>query len=254
MKTLPIALQLYSVRDELSQDFENTLLKVKEIGYDFVELSSFYGQTINKILEVCNAISLRIVSAHWQDLITEAHITRAIERYLSIGCRYFIFPYLPKGFRPGEEKFPYAADKIYEACKIFKEHGADFLYHNHDFEFYRLPNGQNCLDYLYDYIPLLKGELDTGWTILAGENPIDYMEKYQQRIPIIHLKDFVRTNPNGGYRFAPVGYGEADIPAILASAVTSGVEYVVVEQDYWYERTGIECAKQSREYLKSKGW
>ena len=70
----------------------------------------------------------------------------------------------------------------------------DRLYHNHDFEFVKMPNGQYALDYIYTEIPadLLQTELDICWVKVAGEEPVDYIKKYAGRAPVVHLKDFYK--------------------------------------------------------------
>lgn len=96
--------------------------------------------------------------------------------------------------RPGTEKFLKNIEtfkKIGEACKKV---GITLLYHNHDFEFVKMPNGQYALDYIYTEIPadLLQTELDICWVKVAGEEPVDYIKKYAGRAPVVHLKDFYK--------------------------------------------------------------
>ena len=80
-------------------------------------------------------------------------------------------------------------EEIGKACKA---HGIQTLYHNHDFEFAKMPDGRYALDYIYDTIPadLLQTELDTCWVKVAGEDPAAYVRKYTGRSPLVHLKDF----------------------------------------------------------------
>ena len=146
------------------------------------------------------------------------------------------------------------------------------LYHNHDFEFATI-GGKYALDVLYDSIPadLLQTELDTCWVNVGGENPADYIRKYSNRSPVVHLKDFVgeksddmyemigieRKAPKRptGFEFRPVGSGVQDIPAILDASKDAGTEWVVVEQDEpSMGLTRMESIKTSIDYLKSFDW
>ncbi|MBQ1985501.1 MAG: sugar phosphate isomerase/epimerase, partial [Clostridia bacterium] len=145
--------------------------------------------------------------------------------------------------------------------------------HNHDFEFVKMENGQYALDYMYDEIPasLLQTELDICWVKVAGEEPVEYINKYAGRAPVVHLKDFYKegkpanmyeligietekVEETGKFEFRPVGYGMQNIPPVLEAAVAAGANWVVVEQDQAYERAPIDAVTLSREYLKTLGW
>ena len=57
------------------------------------------------------------------------------------------------------------------------------------------------------------------------------------------------------FEFRPIGSGMQNIPSILDACIDAGAEWVVVEQDNpSMGLTALECAKKSREYLRSLGW
>ena len=62
--SMPIGLQLYTVRDAMEQDFEGTLKKVKEFGYDGVEFAGLFGHTAAEVKNMCAEIGLTPISAH----------------------------------------------------------------------------------------------------------------------------------------------------------------------------------------------
>ncbi|MEE1239695.1 MAG: sugar phosphate isomerase/epimerase, partial [Acutalibacteraceae bacterium] len=64
MYDFPIALQLYSVRTDMEADFEGTLKKVKEFGYDGVEFAGLYGKSAAEVKKLCEEIGLNPISAH----------------------------------------------------------------------------------------------------------------------------------------------------------------------------------------------
>ncbi len=144
------------------------------------------------------------------------------------------------------------------------------LYHNHDFEFIEV-SGQTGLDFLYSAIPekLLKAEIDTCWVKYAGADPVAYLQKYAGRTPIVHLKDFEESkddtlssahtdledsepveSDDQPFSFKPVGYGCQDIPAIVDAAKACGAKWVVIEQDESSERSPLEDAKMSYDYVR----
>ena len=269
----PIALQLYTVRDELKADFEGTLKKVKALGYDGVEFAGLFGKSADEVKKMCEEIGLVPISAHvpFVDMMENPQL---LETYAEIGCKYVVIPYLTEEYRPGEEKFA----EVIEGAKLLgskaNELGMKLCYHNHDFEFTKI-NGEYALDILYNSVPadLLQTELDTCWVNVGGEVPAEYIEKYTGRAPVVHLKDFVMKGKGGrlyeligidddsdtaeedAFSFAPVGSGCQDMPAILDASIKAGAEWVVVEQDRPAKgHTPMQSAEMGREYLKTLGW
>ena len=62
--SFPIAVQVYSVRDDASKNLYGTLKKIKAMGYDGVEFAGLYGHTAAEIKEMCADIGLTPISAH----------------------------------------------------------------------------------------------------------------------------------------------------------------------------------------------
>lgn len=268
MYDFPIALQLYSVRDDMAADFEGTLKKVKALGYDGVEFAGLYGKSAAEIKKMCDEIGLVPISAHvpFVEMINDPDL---LKTYSEIGCKYVVIPYLTEEYRPGADKF----DEVIEGAKMLgkkaNELGMKLCYHNHDFEFVKI-NGEYALDILYKEVPadLLSPQLDTCWVNVGGENPSDYIRKYAGRIEIVHLKDFTgsksenmyaligidddkKKEASGGFEFHPVGYGLQNFPAILDASKEVGAKWVVVEQDSpSMGKTPLECAEMSINYLK----
>ncbi len=273
MKTLPVAVQVYSVRDYAEKDFKGTMQKIKDMGYDGVELAGTYGMTGTEVSAVLKEIGLTPVSAHVPFSELTEDLVGTVKKYKDIGVSHIAIPYLDEEDRPGGKNFEANLAKIEEIGKCCKENGIVLLYHNHDFEFIKMENGEYGLDYMYNKIPTeyLQTELDTCWVNIAGENPADYVKKYTGKAPVVHLKDFYKEGKpanmyeligienekkeqTGKFEFRPVGSGMQDFPSILEASVEAGAKWVVVEQDFTYDIPSIEAIKISREYLKGLGW
>lgn len=272
MIKFPIALQLYSIRDDLEKDFEGALQKVKDLGYDGVEFAGLYGRTPEEIKTLLKKIGLTALSAHvpFADLMDAPEKT--LQDYADIGCEYVAIPYLMPEYRPGSEKFSEVIEGAKMLGKIANRLHLTLLYHNHDFEFQKL-DGKYALDILYTEVgaDLLQTELDTCWVNIGGENPADYIRKYSGRTPVVHLKDFYmpgkkpdkmyeligvtddqKAEEGPAFEFRPVGSGMQNFPAILAAAEESGAKWVVVEQDMpSMGKSPMECAASSIQYLQA---
>ena len=270
--SLPIAVQVYSVRDDAAKDLRGTLEKIKAMGYDGVEFAGLYGYTPEDIRTMCQELALTPVSAHvpYVDMVADAR--GVLSQYATIGCKYVAVPYLMPEHRPDGGNFDEVIANIRKIGEVARALGITLLYHNHDFEFIKL-DGKYALDILYDSVPAeyLQTEIDTCWVNVGGEDPAAYVRKYSGRAPVVHLKDFygeksedmyeligieknVPKRP-GNFEFRPVGSGVQDFPAIIDAAKDAGALWLVVEQDVaTMGLTPLESIQKSREYLRSIGY
>lgn len=269
---LPIGLQLYSIRDDMAKDFKGTLQKVKDMGYDGVEFAGLYDNTPEQVKAMCDEIGLNPISAHVPLADMLADIDKVIADYKAVGCQYIVVPYVTEERRPNGELFMQMVEEIRTIGQKVKDAGMTLLYHNHDFEFTKLENGQYGLDYLYANVPadLLQTELDECWVKYSGEDPVAYLKKYAGRSPLVHVKDFYAEGKQEGdpyaliglnegeqkkagtFEFRPLGEGLQDVPAIIAAAEEVGSKWLIVEQDDpSMGKTPMECVKMSIDYLKA---
>ena len=267
----PVAIQVYSVRDDAAKNLYGTLKELKNMGYDGVEFAGLYGHTPEEVRDMCADLGLVPISAHvpYLDMVKDPE--GVLGQYATIGCKFVAVPYLTEEYRPGTPNFAEVIKNVEMLGAVAKKLGMTLLYHNHDFEFLKI-DGKYALDVLYDSVSadLLQTELDTCWVNVGGEVPATYLLKYAGRSPIVHLKDFVGEKSENMYELIgiekkaestsekfelrPVGSGKQDFPAILAAAEKAGSEWVVVEQDNpSMGLAPMECAKKSREYLKTIG-
>jgi sugar phosphate isomerase/epimerase len=270
--SFPVALQLYSVRQDAAANLYATLKKVKALGYDGVEFAGLHNHAPEEIRDMCADIGLVPISAHVPYLDMMGAPKGILKKYAEVGCKFVAVPYLSADYRPEGGNFGEVIENVKMLGKVAKDLGMTMLYHNHDFEFVKI-DGKYALDILYDEVPAeyLQTELDTCWVNIGGENPADYILKYTGRAPVVHLKDFHGEKSDNMYEligiksdapkrpsnfeFRPVGSGLQDFPSILAAAEKAGAQWVVVEQDNpSMGLTPMESIAKSREYLKTIGY
>jgi sugar phosphate isomerase/epimerase len=267
---LPIAIQLYTLRDDCAADFKGTLKKVKEMGYDGVEFAGLNGLSAAEVKSMCDELGLTPISAHvpYYDMVADPE--GVLRTYAEIGCRYVAIPYLTPECRPGTDGFVKVVENAAMLGKVARDLGMTLLYHNHDFEFEKI-DGKYALEILYDTVPadLLQTELDTCWVRVGGEDPAPYVRKFAGRTPIVHLKDYAggksehmyeligieseeKASEEKPFEFRPVGFGVQDVPGIIAAATEGGAGWLVVEQDQpSMGLTPLQCAEKSINYLRS---
>lgn len=271
-KTLPIGLQLYSVRDFLAKDFKGTLKKLKEIGYDYVEPAGLYNLSAAEFKAALDEAGLTAICAHVPYGAMLDNPEGVIADYTTLGVKFIAIPNLGPDERPGAKNFESFLSYVREFGKKCADAGMTLLFHNHDVEFVRMPDGRYGLDYMYETVDasLLQTELDCCWVKVAGEDPASYIRKYAGRCPVVHLKDYTGEKSENMYNligfkenaktsstfsYRPVGYGKQDVPSIITAAIESGALYLVVEQDNpGTDQTSLEAAEMSRTYLRTLGF
>lgn len=268
--SLPIAIQLYLVENEIQKDFRGTLELVKKMGYDGVEFAGLFGHTAEEVKAMCDEIGLIPMSAHvgYQEYIDD--LDKVISDYSTIGCKYIVIAAnSSRRFAPGKERYEEFIDTVNRVGAAANEKGMSLLYHNHSREFAKY-EGKYILDVYYEATSpeILKAQIDTCWVNVAGLDPVAYVKKYTGRVPVLHLKDFYYDRDafvvdlDGDAHplpkdmdYRPIGGGLENVPALLKAAEEAKCEWIVVELDAPAKgTTAVECAQKSIEYLRSIGY
>lgn len=244
---IPVALQLYTVRDETSRDFIKTLEKVAAMGYEGVEFAGFGNISANDMKTALDRIGLKVAGSHMGIDLLEKKLDEVIEYNLEIGNKYIICPWAP--FKTKEDYLE-AGRKFNDIGAKCNARGIKFAYHNHDFEF-AVFDGEYGLDIMFSQASPenLLVELDTCWVFYAGVNPVEYMKKYKGRCPLIHLKDIKSRKRDDNIE---LGEGIADVAGIATAAKTNGTKWYIVEMDSC-PRPSLESSKICIDNLKKMG-
>jgi sugar phosphate isomerase/epimerase len=246
MKML-ISVQLYTLRDEMSKDFVGVLEKVAEMGYQGVEFAGYGNLTAPQMKDLLKKLGLKATGAHvGMDLLKDS-LDAQIEYNAEIGNPYIICPWAK--FENKAQYLEAAAlfNKVGEKCKA---KGITLCYHNHAHEF-ELVDGIYGLDFLFQQTDpeFLQAEIDTYWVQYAGIDPVEYIKKYKNRLPILHQKDM---EAGEGKAFAEIGNGIMDIKSIYNAGLELGTKTFVVEQDVC-KRPALESVKISLDNLRKMG-
>jgi sugar phosphate isomerase/epimerase len=258
-------LTLYSVRNEMGSNPEETLKAVADDGYKYIEAASytdgkFYNMTPEDFKKHIEALGMIPLSTH-QSSATLDNIDEEIAAVKAAGFKYFVIPVPPMGhfkYDPNSKSLSMTDDLellagiLTTMGKKCKEAGLELLYHNHNFEFERNKNGIVPIEYFLENLDpaYVNFEIDLYWTVKAGADPVAYFEKYPGRFKIWHVKDM---DDQG--RFAPVGTGMIDFARILEKKEVSGMKYYIVEQDQTYDgMKPLEAVKISHEGLTKFGF
>jgi sugar phosphate isomerase/epimerase len=252
MPKLPIAAQLYTVRELTKDDFAGTVKQIARIGYPAVELAGFGNLTsAADVRSALHDAALQIAAAHVELEDLEANLPCVFDEQTTLGNRCIVCPWMAEARRQDAAGWREATASLARISVECRKQGFKFAYHPHSFEFQKF-DGTSAMDIVWQGTDanLVKAELDVYWLKHAGEDPVNYINQLGPRTILIHLKDMA---PGLEQRFAPVGEGILDFKAILAAALNLGVRWGIVEQDDCYEMPPMEALRRSFENLRRLG-
>jgi sugar phosphate isomerase/epimerase len=247
---IPVGLQLYSVRDQLKEDFQGTVRAVAQMGYAGVELAGYGGLNAKELRALLDGLGLQVAGDHVGFDRLEHQMDDVIVFSKELGTTYVVCPAVPAARRQDAAGWKQLAGTLNEIGKKCVDQGLQFCYHNHNFEFASV-DGSNGFTLLYANSDprYVKMELDMYWAQKGGDNPAAILQRYPGRCPIVHLKDMTG---DAEQTFAEVGEGVLNFQQVFAAAATGGVAWYVVEQDRC-RRPPLESVQLSLQHLREWG-
>jgi sugar phosphate isomerase/epimerase len=246
MDTNRIALQLYTVREKAAQDLDATLAQVAEIGYRAVELAGFYGRTASEMRSRLDAHGLKAASAHIPLKDFEINPTQVFADLHTLGCEYAIVPFVPPELRQTSSQFEQLAATLNRLAGLAQAENLVFGYHNHAFEFAPV-DGTSLWDVLIAKTDpaLVNLELDLYWVSIGGTDPLELLQKYPGRFPLLHMKDMADSPAREDL---PVGEGVLPWRKIIDQAQSTNTAWYIAEMDN--PRDAFEDVKTSFQSLR----
>lgn len=242
---IPIGIQLYSVRDQLSKDYAGTIRAIAKMGYKYVEPAGFPGTTVAEAAKLFKDLGLQAPMMHcglpvgdgWQETVETAKL---------LGVRYVV-----SGAGPGDfaslEKIRAMSDLWNQAHQNIAPHGLTLGYHNHWWEMDDL-QGLPAYKAFYDSLwPQVVAEIDTYWAMVGKREPAAVITDLGQRVKLLHIKDGPGVT---GKPMTAVGAGTMNFAPVFEAA--KHAEYAIVELDECATDM-MEAVKQSYDFLKSSG-
>jgi len=247
----PIGVQLYSFREDFKKDVPGTLKRVRDYGFEYVELAGTYGLGPAEFKKLLDSNGLKAVSGHFDFGRFQKDPDGVAQEAKALGLQYAGVAWVPHEGDFDEKECRATAAAFNKAGEALAKQGIKFFYHQHGYEFQ--PYGQGTLlDLLMQETKpeLVEFEMDTTWIVFPGQDPVRLLEKYPNRWTLMHLKDLkkgVKGNLSGGTdpnNDVVLGTGQIDMAAVLNAAQKAGVKY------YFIEDESSRVAEQVPESLK----
>jgi sugar phosphate isomerase/epimerase len=250
--SIPVGLEMYSVREGLKKDPEATVRAVGQMGYHGVEFYAPYfdwteSQT-KQMRKLLDDLGIRCFSTHNdEEYLGAEKIQRARDMNLILGSKYVVQASTDQ--KASLDQWKSVADRLNSAAEQLEPAGLKVGYHNHQSEFTPL-GGQRPIEILAKNTKTsVMLQLDVGTCLEAGSDPVAWIRANSGRIRSIHCKDW---SPDSAKGYTVLfGEGVADWKNIFEAAETvGGVEYYLVEQEgsrYSELDTAKKCLRTFRE-------
>ena len=265
-----LAIQLYTVREEMKTDPSGTLKKLSDMGYRYVEHADyydrkFYGYEPTEFKKLLDGYNLQMPSGHvemkprdysfrknefsniWKNTVIDAAIA---------GQKYLVSPTLDDSLRKNMKDFMAYMEVFNKSGALCKSSGLKFGYHNHSFEFNTKLDGVLIYDLILQNTDpaLVAQQLDMGNLYNGGFKAIDIAKKYPGRFEMMHVKDEILAKEGKEkYESTILGKGIVGTREVCdIGRKTGGTKYFIVEQESYQGLTPLDCSQQ--DFAIMKGW
>lgn len=250
MAKMYLGAQLYTVRQYMKteSDFKDTMKKIADIGYKYVQVSGIGDVSPAAIKDAAEANNLKVILTHTDPKRIRDNTEAVIADHDLFSCDALGIGGMP---------YPRNEQGYYDFCKDFapaveklKAVGKVLLYHNHRFEFEKYDGKYGIEIILENSDPDgLKLTLDTYWAVSAGIDVPAFIEKYADRIHVTHLKDMAIINDK--QEMTEMLTGNINFDAIMNVCEKNNILGHFVEQDE-VRINAFDSMKISHDNLKSR--
>jgi sugar phosphate isomerase/epimerase len=244
-----IGIQLYTLNEQVKDDFLGTLQKIADIGYNSIEAAGyadgkFYGYAPGEYKKIATDLGLSPISSHAS--VDPLDAGKIIDDTLEAGHKYLVVPSIPASQRTSIDHYKKIAEQFNHIGQLCNTSGLRFGYHNHAFEFDSM-EGFIPYEVLLDETrpDLVTMQIDFYWMVYGGGNPMDYFVRYPGRFGLWHVKDMDNKVDKES---TEIGSGIIDWPNIFMERDMAGMEYFFLEQEH-FKMDPFKSLKKSYRYL-----
>lgn len=249
-----VGLQLYSLRNQFSEDIPRTYRMVRDWGFKYVEGGTISGISLEaqkKLLDK-NGLELISLAVSYEELLYNPNKVIQTAKYFE--SKYVIVGWIPHDANDiGFDKIKIATDFFNKTGKLLEKEGLRLAYHTHGYEFQPYKNG-TFFDYMAQSAKNFTFEMDVFWVKMGDDDPLSLLQKYSDKISLLHLKDRkigTKSSISGqvdGDTNVVLGSGDVGIKEIVKEAIKLQIKYLFVEDESQNVLTQIP---ENLDYLKT---
>lgn len=251
MSRTPIAVQLYSVREDSAKDFPAAIKAVAGLGYEAVEFAGYHGLEAQQIKTILDDLGIKAAGTHTGLASVQGdELAKTAEFNLTLGNPYLIVPGVGAEYRGTRDGALRLAEELSAAAARAKALGAFVGYHNHGWEFEEVDGGSFPMQILAENTPEeVVLQVDTGNAQEGGADPIPFLKQWQSRLALVHLKPFAANFEN-----YYIGEDDSNWEGIFSALEGAPTKYYIVEQERYPEpNSPLQCIDRCLKNLKKLG-
>lgn len=233
MSSIKLGAQLYTLRDYIRtyEDCEATFKYLNDIGINVIQISGIGPIPAEKVAYLVEKYNMDVCVTHTSFDRMRTDLDAVMKEHKMLGCDTLGIGGMPDEFRKDADSLNEFIKITSEIGKRMHDNGLQFAYHNHAFEFSKLDNGRRIFDVLIEDTKPEEFSFigDTYWFQFGGVNPCDYIKKIENRMKVCHFKDYGITDHTP--KFVEIGTGNLNLDDIYNTCKSTGVKYIVIEQD-----------------------
>ena len=266
-----LAAQLWTFRYDLEKDVPGTLKKIKNLGINYVEGfdAPYIVENPHEFKSQLDAAGLKMFALHWNNLDDwRKDPTVIIETAKKLGAHYTGIAWLKvsKADTVTLEVINEAADILTKACLQAKAAGLQLYYHIHGYELQPMADEKTFFDSFVSRIDYncVRLEADIFWVTYAGQNPVQFMDKYGDGVELLHIKNMANHVSTGVFTGAdfmppdmpaqdwvPLGKGKIDYKSVFQKGKQIGVKWYILEMDK-YDGDVYAAMDSSLAYIRNE--
>jgi len=251
--SIPMGIEMFSVREALKKDAPGTVRAIAEMGYQGLEFYAPYfewspAQT-KEMKKLMDDLGIRCFSTHNSaGYFNAENLQKAIDLNLILGSKYMVMSTAQP--KPGLDGWKEVAEVLNRAADGLESAGLKAGYHNHHVEFTPVDGVRPMEVLAKNTKPTVMLQLDVGTCVEAGSDPAAWIRGNPGRIRSLHCKDW-SPEKDKGYTVL-FGEGVVNWKAVFAAAESvGGAEYYLMEQE-GSRYSEFETAKKCLEIYRTK--
>lgn len=224
---MQISVQMYSVREALAEDFQATVRRLVDIGFEVAEpfrLVEFREQ----LVRAREQFDIAFPSAH-QSFLGDVDFQEVLDAASAVGVRYLVDPFWEPTDWEDPARVKRLAARLNERAEQAAGAGVRVGYHNHHFELAAQHGGRSALELFAEHLdPRVVLEIDTYWAVVGGADITALLRALGDRVELVHLKDGDLAQDPAGQ--LPLGAGRMPLDETVQAASSAALGVIEFDE------------------------